>query len=55
MKTMEFQFKALSAKSRVNDDGPDAVEGGVYCVNHKNKQAPSPPQAWEKPKNNKRY
>lgn len=33
MKNMEGQFLALSAKSRVPDDGPDAVEGGVVKIN----------------------
>ncbi|CAM1341746.1 hypothetical protein [Tenacibaculum aestuarii] len=55
MKAMEFQFLGLSAKSRINDDGPDAVEGGVFCVNHKNKQNTAPPQTYAKPTNSKRY
>lgn len=55
MKAMEFQFLGLSAKSRINDDGPDAVEGGVFCVNHKNKQSTAPPQTYAKPTNSKRY
>lgn len=33
MRNMEGQFLALSAKSRVPDDGPDAVEGGVVKHN----------------------
>ena len=52
---MEFQFKALSPKSKANDDGPDAVEGGVFCVNLKNKQNIAPPRAYPKPRNQKRY
>lgn len=55
MEAMEFQFLALSPKSRVNDDGPDAVEGGVFSVNHKNKQNTAPPKVWAKPTNKKRY
>ncbi len=55
MKAMEFQFLALSAKSKVNDDAPDAVEGAVFCVNHKNKQNVAPPKIWGKPTNRKRY
>ena len=35
MKSMESQFKALSATSRAHDDGPDAVEGAVYTINSK--------------------
>ena len=35
MKNMEDQFLALSPTSRAHDDGPDAVEGGVYKVNSK--------------------
>lgn len=35
MKNMEDQFLALSPTSRAHDDGPDAVEGGVFKVNSK--------------------
>ena len=35
MKAMEAQFKALSPTSRAHDDGPDAVEGGVFFLNSK--------------------
>lgn len=55
MKAMDFQFLALSAKSRVNDDGPDAVEGAVWCINNKNKHNVAPPKAHPKPVNKKRY
>ncbi|MFJ1412488.1 hypothetical protein [Capnocytophaga canimorsus] len=55
MKEVEFQFLALSPKSRANDDAPDAVEGAVWKVNHKNKQDVAPPQVWEKPINRKRF
>lgn len=55
MKEAEFQFLGLSAKSRINDDAPDMVEGGVDVVDRKNKQNVAPPKAFEKPSNNKRY
>ncbi|MEZ7494501.1 hypothetical protein QO206_03325 [Leeuwenhoekiella aequorea] len=35
MKNMEDQFLALSPTSRAHDDGPDAVEGGVWSINSK--------------------
>lgn len=35
MKNMEAQFLALSPTSRAHDDGPDAVEGGVFVVDSK--------------------
>ncbi|NJB36382.1 hypothetical protein [Croceivirga sp. JEA036] len=35
MKAMEAQFLAISPTSKAHDDGPDAVEGGVYIVNAK--------------------
>jgi len=35
MKNMEAQFLALSPTSRAHDDGPDAVEGGVFFINSK--------------------
>lgn len=35
MKTTEAQFKALSPTSSAHDDGPDAVEGGVFKINEK--------------------
>lgn len=34
-KNMHAQFLALSPTSRAHDDGPDAVEGAVYCINEK--------------------
>ena len=55
MKTMEFQFLAISAKSKVNDDGPDAVEGAVWCINKKNKANTAPPKVYAKPTNKQRY
>ncbi len=35
MKNMQAQFLALSPTSRAHDDGPDAIEGGVYFINSK--------------------
>lgn len=35
MQNMEAQFLALSPTSRAHDDGPDAVEGGVFAINSK--------------------
>jgi hypothetical protein len=35
MKNMEAQFLALSPTSGAHDDGPDAVEGGVFALNAK--------------------
>lgn len=35
MKNMDAQFLALSPTSRAHDDGPDAVEGGVFAINAK--------------------
>ncbi|MFJ1323631.1 hypothetical protein ACILDT_11545 [Capnocytophaga canis] len=57
MDNMEFQFLALSAKSRANDDGPDAVEGAVWKINHKIRTEinSAPPKVWEKPVNKKRF
>lgn len=55
MKTMEFQFLALSIKSRANDDGPDAVEGGVWKVNHKTKESVGAPRVFAVQRNPKRY
>ncbi|MBS9774948.1 MAG: hypothetical protein KGV59_07340 [Tenacibaculum sp.] len=55
MKAMEFQFLALSPKSNVNDDGPDACEGGAVYYDSKNKQDVAPPKVWAKLTNKKRY
>ncbi|MCT3673581.1 hypothetical protein CMT44_04160 [Elizabethkingia anophelis] len=55
MKNMEFQFLALSPKSRANDDGPDAVEGGVWRVNHKSKESSGSIQIYAYRPNQKRY
>jgi len=35
MQAMENQFLALSKTSSAHDDGPDAVEGGVFAINSK--------------------
>lgn len=55
MKNMEFQFLALSPKSRAHDDGPDAVEGGVWRVNHKSKESTGPIRVYARKPNQKRY
>lgn len=53
MKEIEFQFLALSPKSSAHDDAPDAVEGGVWIINHKQLQQAAPPKTYnlKKPKN----
>lgn len=55
MKKVEFQFLALSPKSRANDDAPDMVEGGVDFIDRKAKQDVAPPKIWTPPANNKRF
>lgn len=57
MEAMEFQFLALSPTSRANDDGPDAVEGAVWKINHKLRfeENVAPPKIWEAPPNQHRY
>ena len=35
MKNLDQQFIAFAPGSRAHDDGPDAVEGGVYQLIHK--------------------
>lgn len=55
MKDAEFQFLALSPKSRANDDAPDAVEGAVWILNHKALQGNHKPQIFNPPTNKKRY
>ncbi len=55
MKNMEFQFLALSPKSKANDDGPDGVEGAVWRVNHKAKESGGAPTIFQYKKNQKRY
>lgn len=55
MKNMEFQFLALSPKSKANDDGPDAVEGAVWKVNHKAKESTGAPKIFNLKKTKYRY
>lgn len=55
MKEFEFQFLALSPKSRANDDAPDCVEGGVFIINHKSLGVTASPKIIQKQKSNKRY
>lgn len=55
MKEAEFQFLGLSPKSRINDDAPDMVEGGVDAVDKKNKSSAAPPSVYANPTNTKRY
>lgn len=55
MKTTEFQFLALSPKSRANDDAPDAVEGGVWIINNKQLIEIAPPRVFGRQRNKKRY
>lgn len=55
MKTVEFQFLALSPKSRANDDAPDACEGGVWIINHKQLQQQPPPKTYNLKKSKNRY
>lgn len=55
MKNMEFQFLALSPKSKANDDGPDAVEGAVWKVNHKAKESSGAPKIFNLKKSKYRY
>lgn len=44
MKEVQFQFLALSPKSRAHDDAPDAVEGGVWIINNKPVEKKAPPK-----------
>ncbi len=55
MKDAEFQFLALSPKSRAHDDAPDAVEGAVWNIDHKAKQDVAPPTIFAPPRNRKRF
>jgi len=54
MKSMEAQFKALSPTSRAHDDGPDAVEGGVWIINNKTITYNAGVVVRKRTKNNKR-
>lgn len=55
MKETEFQFLALSPKSRAHDDAPDSVEGAVWIANHKTLQGDHAPKIYAIPSNKKRY
>ncbi|MRM86594.1 hypothetical protein D1002_12120, partial [Riemerella anatipestifer] len=55
MKEADFQFLALSPKSRAHDDAPDACEGAIWIINHKNIDGDHRPKVYEKPNNKKRY
>lgn len=55
MKETEFQFKALSPKSRAHDDAPDGVEGAVWKVNHKIKESAGEPKVFPIQRNQTRY
>lgn len=56
MKRLEEQFLALAPTSRAHDDGPDAVEGGVWKINQKLiALKPDAIQTFKKPVNPKRY
>lgn len=57
MEQVSFQFLALSPTSRAHDDGPDAVEGAVWKINHKIRTEvnSAPPKIWAKQTNKNRY
>ena len=55
MKEVEFQFLALSPKSRAHDDAPDACEGGVWIINHKQLVQQAPPRIFQFQHSKKRY
>lgn len=55
MKETEFQFLALSPKSKANDDAPDSVEGGVFIINNKTLGETAPPKIIHAKPNKKRY
>lgn len=55
MKEAEFQFLALSAKSRAHDDAPDCIEGGVTTIDSKNQSDPGPPKTYNLKKTKNRY
>lgn len=55
MKEVEFQFLALSPKSRAHDDAPDACEGGVWIINHKQLVQQAPPRIFQFKHSKKRY
>lgn len=55
MKEVEFQFLALSPKSRSHDDAPDAVEGCVWVIDHKHLQSSDAPLNIPPPRKKQRY
>lgn len=55
MKEVEFQFLALSPKSRAHDDAPDAVEGAISVIDSKNHIDVAPPKVYHFRNNQKRY
>jgi len=55
MKEVEFQFLALSPKSRAHDDAPDCVEGGVTIIDTKNFGEPTKPRIFNIIKTKNRY
>lgn len=55
METVEFQFLAISPKSRANDDAPDSCEGGVWIINHKQLLQAAPPRVFTVKKTKNRY
>ena len=54
MKTLDEQFTALEPGSKAHDDGPDAVEGGIWIANNKQRQQ-NPGKVGEPGRNSKRY
>ena len=48
------QFLAFEKGSKVNDDGPDAVEGGIFILNEKTHKAAAPITG-RRAANNKRF
>lgn len=55
MKEVEFQFLALSPKSRAHDDAPDAVEGAISVIDSKNHTEVAPPKIFNLKKTKNRY
>lgn len=54
MKRLEEQFKAIEPGLPAHDDGPDAVEGGVWIINNKERLS-HPPKTIPRKANKKRY
>lgn len=51
---LKNQFLGFEKGSRVNDDGPDGVEGGIFILNQKTLEA-IPPVIGQRKKSKKRY